>query len=908
MATSTIQHVINDLKKNTGVQPIQLIRDPIQSAILSKAISDNNYRVEYDRHGNRKAFQPDINFLKQLSRAKMQDIADAETVMQLLPDIELSSQILISSILSPKDMLTTTLSYVPPETVCPPDVASSLIRVIKQYFSLNYKIESKLPKMLKDILYEKGSYAVCVLPENAIDEVINNNQRLSKEDFNNLFGEIKEKQSLLSPLGILGKSDRKEHKLFSIENYKKTITSKADSELVFSLEELNQEFDLDIPVGYDLTSYIQVSDNFSILSVPRLESFLRAKTLDEIIHSQEDTYLADRDLDNILYRRMYYQSNTLVQVKTNDQGYRKSISEPLVMHLPSESVIPVFVPGNPEEHVGYFVLIDEAGNPVSKETSIDYYNELNRMTETNRKCLTSHLLDKAKNLYDGRGDQGSLMSARNRYDSAARTYASIIEKDLIQRLRNGIYGKTFSIGGSDEIFRIMFSRALAQQFTQLLFVPVELMTYMAFKYDENGMGVSLLDNLKTVNSLAISLMLANNRAAVMNSIPRTKVTVKLDEDDPDVEARREQIVTEYMLLKAANSVPIGVINPVDIATWASQANVEFQFEGAKDMPDMSIDISEFASQVPKADTDLEEDLRKRRIMGQGMSPETVDASRGAEFATSIVQESMLFARRTMQYQQKFTPFIADNIKKITLATPMLMQDLEEILYNNYDDVIKHLLPERQDYQSSQDDKLRIVRKAAIAFVKQIEVELPKPNNLSVLRKKEAFSDYIDAVNTAVEYYISSEIQDPEMLGELANIVEPVKKMIVAKMARDWMVENDYLPELNDLISQDEEGKPAFDIYEVTADFSSNIIKSLGKFYDKAKVMKKLSDMYAKDNDIADDGGFGGSSSYDSDSSSDDSSSGDDFASGDDFGMDDLGGDMGFPDMGDMEEGPSDDQV
>jgi len=243
----------------------------------------------------------------------------------------------------------------------------------------------------------------------------------------------------------------------------------------------------------------------------------------------------------------------------------------------------------------------------------------------------------------------------------------------------------------------------------------------------------------------------------------------------------------------------------------------------------------------------------------------------------------------------------ENIKKITLATPMLMQDLEEVLYNNYDDVIKHLLPERQDYQSSQDDKLRIVRKAAIAFVKQIEVELPKPNNLSVLRKKEAFSDYIDAVNTAVEYYISSEIQDPEMLGELANIVEPVKKMIVAKMARDWMVENDYLPELNDLISQDEEGKPTFDIYEITADFSSNIIKSLGKFYDKAKVMKKLSDMYAKDNDIADDGGFGGSSSYDSGSS-------DDSSSGDDFGMDDLGGDMGLPDMGDMEEGPSDDQV
>lgn len=894
---------------NNSVPAFSLLRDLNKASVLSKTISDPNRSPQYDEKGNRKVREPDLTELRNLSIDKARDITDADIVMQMLPDLELSSQILISSILSPKDMMSTELSYIPPENVCPPNVAGSITRLIKDHFSVNYKIESKLHRILKDILYETGSYVLCVIPENSIDEIINNQSRLSQESIDNIFGEYDQKLSLLPPKGLLGDSNTHYKNTFSIENYRKRNTTKGKTKVEVSVEDFNNKYK-DFNINNDnykkykvsneneLDTFVSVTDNFEVLSVPRLIDKLRSNTVESII-SNESNYITDRDIDQLLYRRMYYSSNNIVKVKTLDQGYRTSVGEPLIMHLPSESVIPVYVPGNPREHIGYFVLIDENGNPVSKDANPDYFREMGILTQNNRKCLSSHLLDRSKGLFEGYGNASTVQKLR--YDHASRVYGEIIEQDLISRLRNGIYGKNVKIGGSEEIYRIMFSRSLSQQYTQILFLPKELMTYMAFRFDENGIGESLLDRMKIVNSMAITLQLANTRAAVMNSIPRTKVSVKLDEDEPDPEGRREMIVNEYLLLRSVgnNSMPIGVLNPVDINTWATQANVEFQFSGALSMPEIEIDQTEFSSQVPKVDTELEEDMRKRRIMGQGMSPETIDASQGANFATSIIQESLLFARRAMQYQELFVPLITDHIRKVTMASPILLDSIKEIIHNNLEDIVKYLLPDRKNINLDEVN-IDIITKA---FVSQLEVELPKPDGLSLTRKKEAYEEYKGALEEAISQYISSELLPSEIMGELGDNADAVKQILIAYYCRKWMVENDYLSELNDLVTLDEEDNPVFDVYEMTADFGSSIIKSIGKMLDKARPMKETADLYVKENEVEESDSFTSDTGSDSDFDTTDT--------GDDFGMDGLDDfDMGN-DIEETEEdidGPTDDQL
>ena len=99
--------VLNVIRNNPGL-----------AATLSKLRSDN-VQPRYSQGGNRELMPPNALAFRGQSEKTIGEIKDAEGVMQILPDIELSAQILTSSILSPKDMVTTELIFKGPEGVCP---------------------------------------------------------------------------------------------------------------------------------------------------------------------------------------------------------------------------------------------------------------------------------------------------------------------------------------------------------------------------------------------------------------------------------------------------------------------------------------------------------------------------------------------------------------------------------------------------------------------------------------------------------------------------------------------------------------------------------------------------------------------------------------------------------------------
>ena len=90
--------------------------------------------------------------------------------------------------------------------------------------------------------------------------------------------------------------------------------------------------------------------------------------------------------------------------------------------------------------------------------------------------MASSLIQQGREMFDG---MNSMIDEARQIEMLSRIHGNAIIKEIIERTRQGEYGKNLDIGDSTEAFRIMFYRALAGQRTRVLFMPKDIMTYMA---------------------------------------------------------------------------------------------------------------------------------------------------------------------------------------------------------------------------------------------------------------------------------------------------------------------------------------------------------------------------------------------------------------------------------------------
>lgn len=886
---------------------MKLVRDdPGLAAAISKLVTPQR-TPSYDGEGNRSHEMPNAAMFNATSNSVAQNIHDAQTVMQVLPDMELSAQILVSSIISPKDMNSTELTFVAPEDLMNPEVAGALIARIRTHFKTVHKIEPLLPKILRDVLFETGSYAVAAIPESSIDDIINGPKRVSLESVRDLVdseGQFK-LTGLLGP--VVAPNERPNRKPgLALESL-----GVRQVDLATIAREVN--FAQESALGKSVETFITVTDNPAVLKLPKLNERIReARVIDALgIRSLESNLedlrkkkaigerltpgsaavqaakLTDRSLSNLVFKHREYGYKPVASLKTSEQAHRRSVGEPLVQKFPSESVIPVYVPGHPEKHVGYFVMLDVDGNPICKTQDTDYYQELQTRLTSNG-SFPSAMLQKVQN-----GFNGFDCRSRDHLDYSTRVFGQMMDADLLARLRNGVYGNGVALAKNDEIYRIMMSRALAKQHTQLLFVPVELMTYFAFRYDNNGIGQSLLDGMKILNSLRAMLLFAETMAAVKNSVGRTEVKLKLDERDPDPQKAIE--TTMHDVLRSRNQFfPLGANSPTDLVDYLSRAAYEFTFEGHPGLPDVSIEFNEKSTNYPKPDQELSENLRKASIQATGLSPEQVDAGFNAEFATTVVNNNLLLAKRVSQIQEIFLPQLADHCRKITMASEELIDDMLNMLKENYDKIQADFDEEskKEVAELGEVGKHVICERLLRDFIMNFEVSLPSPNTVTLENQMEALKNYTEALDTALDAYISDSFFTTDVGGDLANEVSTAKAAIKAYFVRKWMVENSVLPELADLTTTSEDGKPMLNLFEVQSDHINSLTKSLSRLMVKTFKTREDANKVVEAMGGELEGGGG-----DSSSSSDDNSGSDD-----DLGMGDF--DLGSDMPGSEEEQPA----
>ena len=308
---------------------------------------------------------------------------------------------------------------------------------------------------------------------------------------------------------------------------------------------------------------------------------------------------------------------------------------------------------------------------------------------------------------------------------------------------------------------------------------------------------------------------------------------------------------------------------------------------------MEVDISEYASSVAQPDTDLRDQMDKIGVLGIGLTPEVVDSSKGADFATTITHNNLLLTRRVGQYQEAYNPQISAHIRKHTLASPMIKKDLMNILMNDFVEIMTYIAPdEKTDFSKiSPQAKWKLCEKLLSTFVNKLEVTLPKPNSLPLKTKQEAFEEYMNSIDESMKYVLSTDVLPEGVIGELNQAVDMAVAVARSHFAREWMMKNDYMSELLDLLATDEKGEPIYNLWELNAQYSESKAKALALFIDKVKDLKRTGDQYMQSNQQDDNMGgsdYSSDTSGDTDNNSEDS--GDDFGMGDDFGggMDDYG--------------------
>jgi hypothetical protein len=859
------------------------------TALMSKLVPDaNSQRFGQTHMTNNRRNQPmqapDMGLLHRISDLTANDVSDAQSIFQLLPETELAMQILVSSILAPKDLVTTSVNFGLEANRFNSELAGQMLNVVTDHFEKIYKISDLLKPCLQDALFLTGSYPLLILPENTIDRAINNPGRISMEAMKHDF------TSDGNPInyGFLGNPDSK--KLHS-------------SGLSFGLESWGDEVKTYKPKvaqkweGID--PLLTVVDNFNILKLTQLQRRIAQDRTYQILGRRHATALrgTGHNVSQEAYSSLQasqenysaatsvgrigaggvqvgnYQHQPIQMLSPSRDLNRPTVGHPLVMKLPSESVIPVHQPSNPEKHLGYFIMLDQMGNPLNSAQRRDYYTDMSNSLNSNS-SMSSQLLAQAKRSYEGQS-----VDRQAEIDEMARIYGQFLEKELTDRLRNGIYGNQVEITAPEEVYRVMLARAMNRQQTQVLYVPAEMLTYIAFDYNKYGIGQSLLQASKILGGIRVVSFMAEAVGSIKNAINRTRLGITLDPEDPNPTQTVEFMITEYAKTRQG-AFPLGATNPTDIVSYLQNASVDIEVSGNTRYPDTKMEITERQSNRIKPEESMVKELRDRHLMAMGLSPDMVDAGQGAEFATSVLANNLLLAKRVLIYQNQLETFLSDFVKKYILADGYLMDAMRKLINDN-----------RSKLTKDQQDRLDLSKQAAVEkdalngrvstesinqqlesledmqqdalimeFLQCLLISLPKPDMATIKSQMEAYDQQDQAYEKALDAYINDSYLEAHGLGTLHELVAPTKAAVKAELMRNWMRDNNVMPELHDLLAGEEDERPDIlkNMMEHFKSMGDSLLKIMYQFAIKRgrwdPAVEKLSKLVGADAGAGDFGG------------------------------------------------------
>lgn len=794
-------------------------KNPLAAAYAAKMVKDHWGRTSTPGGG---VDVPNESIFSALINRRAQKNLDAETIIKLSPDIKLIKSLITSIIMSPMDMDSGGLTYKMGETDLPGFVTNPLVDIIREHFTSYYDLDEELPDIIGEALFDQGASIRIIVPEASADDMINGSTRVSNEEyFSSLLDEDKR---TYRPVGILGGvttlAEEKEKGKKNPPNGRVSL----ESAFMFQIPSMSTK----------VNDMVSITDNIDILNLPILkervkEQFIKDKMNAGVYQNLRRSGVSNesgpgtiKTLQSALYtsRMDHRQGHRTIDIMPSaSQASRSSIGNPSILKAASESGVPCFTPGNEKKHLGYVFMLDQSSGHivnVKEEMKDNISRGMGSLDNSQAMNLTSSLIQQTQIMSSGYCVSNDKMSAEERL----KLFTQVFEENILKRIQNGILGHNVKLGENEDFINVMLARNWANQNLHMVFVPAEQVAYFAYEYDSNGMGKSLLDDVKQVSTLRIMTTFANFMSAVANAVGRTKVTLNIDPRSPDPEKDVHILMDEYMRGQS-NSSPTDVTSAAEMFRTLRQMGVSFETQGNDRIPNTSVQVDSYQSNKQMIDPEFMNELKNQQYMGLFVTPDMVDMTQQGDFAITRWTSNQLFAKRIKQLQIITCRHAKKFVKAYTFSSGYLIQKLQKAI-----DSVQEKLPDTYKNRPANEEPLKW-QLVLEEFMEKLELELPQPSSTKYQTQLEEMQKYESIVDMGLRWTISQELEDgttdPEDQANITMLMNSAK----AYHMRKYMIDNDIMPELADYTRKGTEDNPALSMAKEYTLHINNLMNNLG---------------------------------------------------------------------------------
>lgn len=744
-----IIRLLNTLAGNIDVQeePDPLVDQAASSTLSSGERKSGFTEVVTETQADRKLTEAEIRrYAATVMDAMAQTTDDNEKIFDMVPDVSQAAEIVIASVISPNELKNAPLTFrlnseklgVDEEKI------DQITTLLSDHFNKTLNLRYRLPEWLMDSLYRQGSKILVTLPQSVIDTLYGEETMadVSMETLDSATDRALKSCATFDVAALFSGEDLDpeidQEMALSLESLEDTLENTLEGEALQKFHRRNGSVKTDGIVPAIIGS-LEVVDRPDELKRKKLKADNRKARNRKVIKAVGNTPIV---------------AVPMVEKATHGR--------PLLMEIPHESCIPLYVPGNPKEHMGYFVAIDHEGWPVEKKV-------MESRTSLNASLIDSSRQSPFDSLFRAYGLKElrtALGSGANR-NAVARMYRTVMEAYIRTKLRGKGFGE-LAPGVMNGLQTYMFSKFLEGHKVRLLYLPKDYVTYMAFDYNADGTGKGKLEKIKFFLSLRVTLLIAQMMSGINNATDHKNINVQFGAETAnaigDPVSILRQIGAEYI---KKNTVRFS-LDPDHIMESMARRSIHVKATGMPGLQDFSVDTETGGRQHAEPPTDLMEDVRAQTIMGLDVPPATLNALGENEYSRSVASASLIFARKIEALQDKVLHHLTEFSQTYAAFDSVLRERIMTILET------------RTGEDGKEDGSAEETTFKYEDIVSAIELLLPKPNVAPNNSLFENFRAFFDGIVQAVESFYPDELAagDDDITEALPYIRALVKKQLI----------------------------------------------------------------------------------------------------------------------------------